>query len=99
MSETYNYEKGAIHNDHMETEWKDGIARDWVVEGKRNKVTQIKGYIVGLLVDNDVLKGNYDSIAAEIEGLRVKPRTFSRYMGEGSRQPYADGVKDYITNN
>lgn len=83
----------------METEWKDGIARDWVVEGKRNKVTQIKGYIVGLLVDNDVLKGNYDSIAAEIEGLRVKPRTFSRYMGEGSRQPYADWAKDYISNN
>ena len=83
----------------METEWKDGIARDWVVEGKRNKVTQIKGYIVGLLVDNDVVKGSYDSIAAEIEGLRVKPRTFSRYMGKGGGQPYADWVKDYITNN
>ena len=63
----------------MASEFKDGIAQDWAIQGKRRKVTQIKGYIVGLLSDAGVLKGSYDSIAAKI-GLTNDPRSFSRYM-------------------
>lgn len=79
----------------MTTEWKDGIARDWAIKGKRNKRNQIKGHIVGLLADGDVLKGSYDSIAAKV-GVTDEPRSFSRYMGEGKNQPYAEWVKNYI---
>ena len=82
----------------METEWKDVIAKDWAIKGKREKKNQIKGYVVGLLAKEKVLKGSYDSIAVQA-GVTDAPRTFSRYMGEGSRQPYADWVKDYISNN
>lgn len=80
----------------MASEWKDSIATDWAIQGKRTKVNQIKGHIVGLLADNGVLKGTYDSIAAQV-GVTKNPRTFSRYMGEGKSQPYAEWVKDYIT--
>ena len=79
----------------MTTEWKDDIARDWAIKGKRNKRNQIKGHIVGLLADGDVLKGSYDSIAAKV-GVTDEPRSFSRYMGEGKNQPYAEWVKNYI---
>lgn len=82
----------------METEWKTVIAKDWAIKGKREKKNQIKGYVVGLLAKEKVLKGSYDSIAVQA-GVTDAPRTFSRYMGEGSRQPYADWVKDYISNN
>ncbi|MCR5038284.1 MAG: hypothetical protein K6A94_02965 [Bacteroidales bacterium] len=82
----------------METEWKTVIAKDWAIKGKREKKNQIKGYVVGLLAKEKVLKGSYDSIAVQA-GVTDAPRTFSRYMSEGSRQPYADWVKDYITNN
>lgn len=82
----------------METAWKDIIAKDWAINGKREKKNQIKGYVVGLLAKEKVLKGSYDSIAVQA-GVMDTPRTFSRYMGEGSSQPYADWVKDYITNN
>ena len=80
----------------MASEWKDGIAQDWAIQGKRTKVNQIKGHILGLLVDNGVQKGSYDSIAAKV-ALTDDPRSFSRYMSEGKKQPYADWVKDYVT--
>ena len=82
----------------MASEHRDGIARDWAVQGKRNKRTQIKGYVVGLLVDAGVLKGSYDGIAARVR-LTDDPRSFSRYMGEGKRQVYADWVKEYVAQD
>ena len=80
----------------MASEFKDGIAQDWAIQGKRRKVTQIKGYIVGLLSDAGVLKGSYDSIAAQI-GLTNDPRSFSRYMSQGKKQPFAAWVSDYVS--
>ena len=80
----------------MASEYKDGIAQDWAIQGKRRKVTQIKGYIVGLLSDAGVLKGSYDSIAAKI-GLTDDPRSFSRYMSQGKKQPFAEWVSDYVS--
>ena len=80
----------------MASEYKDGIAMDWAIQGKRRKVTQIKGYIVGLLSDAHVLKGSYDSIAAKI-GLTDDPRSFSRYMSQGKKQPFAAWVSDYVS--
>lgn len=79
----------------MKSEWKDTIAKEWAVQGERKKITQIKGYIVGLLKDAGVLEGSYNSIAKEI-GITKDYRTFSRYMSDGKTQPYADWVKDYV---
>ena len=79
----------------MSTEWKDDIARDWAIKGKRNKRTQIKGYIVGLLADAGVIKGSYDSIAIKV-GATEEPRSFSRYMGQGKQQSYAQWVIEYV---
>lgn len=80
----------------MSSEWKDNIARDWFEGGKRRKVPQIKGYIVGLLADAGVLKGSYDSIAKNVD-IGIESRTFSKYMGMGKKQPYADWVHEYVT--
>ena len=80
----------------MASEFKDGIAQDWAIQGKRRKVTQIKGYIVGLLSDAGVLKGSYDSIAARI-GITDDSRSFSRYMGQGKKQPFAEWVSVYVS--
>ena len=82
----------------MASEWKDGIANDWAIKGERKKTTQIKGFVVGLLKDNGVLKGSYDGIASKV-GLTEPSRTFSRYMSQGKNQPYADWVKEYVTNH
>ena len=79
----------------MASEWKDDIARDWSVQGKRKKINQIKASVVGLLVDAGVLKGSYDSIAAKAD-ITEDPRSFSRYMGKGKKQPYADWLMDYV---
>ena len=80
----------------MESEWKDTIAKAWAVKGERKKITQIKGYIVGLLKDAGVLKGSYNSIA-EKTGIIEESRTFSKYMSDGKKQPYADWVKNYVS--
>lgn len=82
----------------MASEWKDGIANDWAIKGERKKTTQIKGFVVGLLKDNGVLKGSYDGIASRV-GLTEPSRTFSRYMSQGKNQPYADWVREYVTNH
>ena len=79
----------------MESEWKHRIATDWAVQGGRKKITQIKGYIVGLLKDAGVLKGSYDSISNNL-GITEDPRTFSRYMCNGKKQPYSEWIKDYV---
>jgi hypothetical protein len=79
----------------MNQEWRDDIARDWAVAGAREKKTQLKGYIIGLLKDAGVLKGSYDAISDRL-GITKEPRTFSRYMGEGKKQPYSAWVKDYV---
>ena len=79
----------------MSSTWKDAIATDWSVNGKRNKRTQIKGYIVGLLTDAGVLKGSYDAIARRIDPTD-ETRRFSRYMSQGKRQKYAEWVMEYV---
>lgn len=80
----------------MSSDWKDGIARDWCAGVKRRKVKKIKGYIIGLLADAGVLKGSYDSIA-KTAGIVKGSRTFSRYMGMGKKQPYAEWVQQYVS--
>lgn len=77
----------------MQSEYRDMIALEW---GKKDKPLLIKGYIVGLLKDAGVLKGSYDKISEKVS-LIENPRTFSKYMGAGKKQPYADWVKDYVS--
>lgn len=80
----------------MGSEWKDDIARDWAIKGKREKKNQIKGYVIGLLVDAGVIKGSYQSVAT-LAGVIDNDRTFAKYMGEGKKQPYSEWVKEYVT--
>ena len=77
----------------MQSEFRERIALEW---GKEERRLQIKGYIVGLLKDAGVLKGSYDKISEKVS-LIENPRTFSKYMGTGKKQPYADWVKDYVS--
>lgn len=81
----------------MKSEHGQEIARQWAVKG-REKKNQLKGYIVGLLKDNGVLKGSYVAIGNKT-GLNNKERTFSTNMSRGKKQPYANWVKEYVSGN
>ena len=81
----------------MKSEHGQKIARQWAVKG-REKKNQLKGYIVGLLKDNGVLKGSYVAIGNKT-GLNNKERTFSTNMSRGKKQPYANWVKEYVSGN
>lgn len=72
----------------MASEWRDQIASDWAGQGRRSKANKTKGCVVGLLIDNGVLRGSYDSVAGKVSATD-NARTFARYMGEGKRQVYA----------
>ena len=94
----YNYgmlERDSFVETLMSSEYGERIALQWAVKGVRNKRTLLKAYVIGLLKDEGVLKGSYDAIA-EIVGLTDKPRTFSRAMSEGKKQPYALWVKEWV---
>ena len=86
----------------MGSEYGEGIARDWAVQGLRERKNKVRGFVVGLLKDAGVLKGSYRAIAAEVgivvgEGDKKDPyRTFADYMGRGKRQSYALWVKGYV---
>ncbi len=82
----------------MASEWRNYIARQWAITGLRSKVKQIKGYLLGLLADACVLRGSYNQIAMKAN-VTDDPRSFSRYMAEGKRQPYAQWVMDYVIDN
>lgn len=79
----------------MKSEYGEGIARQWAVNGVRDKKNQLKAYVVGLLKDEGVLKGSYIEIGNKT-GLNNKQRTFSTNMSRGKKQPYAQWVKDYV---
>ncbi len=81
----------------MATEWGDEIARVWAAGGVRNKRMQVRGHVVGLLKDAGVLKGSYDAISKAM-GIVENPRLFSRYMGDGKKQRYAEWVRNYVTS-
>jgi hypothetical protein len=81
----------------MQSEHGEEIAREWAVKGERSKRTQLKAYVAGLLKDAGVLRGSYDAIAAKIDPNDQK-RSFSRYMSQGKRQPYADWVLENAQN-
>ena len=87
----------AFVEDLMKSEYGKTIAEDWALKGSRNKRNQIKGYVFGVLKDAGVLKGGYDTIAAKVVG-KGEARTFGKYMGEGKNQPYAEWVKDYVSD-
>ncbi len=87
----------AFVEDLMKSEYGKTIAEDWALKGSRNKRNQIKGYVFGVLKDAGVLKGGYDTIAAKVVG-KDEARTFGKYMGEGKNQPYAEWVKDYVSD-
>lgn len=86
----------------MGSEFGEGIARDWAVQGAREKKAQVRGYVVGLLKDAGVVKGSYRAIAAKVgiivneENKKDPYRTFADYMGRGKKQPYAQWVKGYV---
>jgi hypothetical protein len=82
----------------MASEYGEGIARQWAVEGARQKRNQIKAYVVGLLKDAGVLKGSYIMIGNKT-GLNNKERTFSTDMSRGKKQPYAAWVKESVAGN
>ena len=81
--------------DLMDSEYGEGIARDWAVKGAREKKNLLRSYIVGLLKDAGVLKGSYSSIALKIDPNDRK-RTLATNMSRGKNQPYAEWVKEYV---
>ena len=86
----------------MDSEYGEQIARDWAVQGKRERKPQIKGHVVGLLKDAGVLQGSYGRIARAVgiivnkENKKDPYKTFSDYMTRGKKQPYALWVKEYV---
>lgn len=98
----------------MGSEYGEGIARDWAwnIGGERNRHIQIKGYVVGLLVDAGVLKGSKRTIAKRIvedqndremdeEDFWKEVSKLSRkmYTDTAGKQPYAQWVKGYVKEN
>lgn len=81
----------------MASEYGEQVAREWNNGGRLDKCTQIKGYVLGLLADEGVLKGSYNAIA-EVVNLMENSRSFAKYMGGGKKQSYALWVKEYVNN-
>lgn len=86
------------------SEYGEQIAHDWAVQGLRERKTQVKGHVVGLLKDAGVLKGSYGSIARMVgiivneENKKDPCKTFADYMARGKKQSYAIWVKEYVNS-
>ena len=79
----------------LASDYKDGIAKDWLQEGKRS---QMKCAIVGILIDAKVLKGSYRSVAAKLGVDDLKPASLARYMSKAQNQPYYEWLKAFAEN-
>ena len=79
----------------LESEYKDGIAAEWLQEGKR---FQLKCAIVGILIDAKVLKGSYSSVAATLRLDDLKSASLARYMSKAKNQPYYEWLLAFAEN-
>lgn len=71
----------------LESEFKDVIAAKWTDKGKRG---QMKCEIVGVLIDAEVLKGSYRSVAKKLGLDDLKAESLARYMSNAKKQSYYD---------
>ena len=69
------------------------IAKAWE---DRNKREPLKAYVVGCLKEAGVISGAYDQIAKEMGYEDNTYRSFSRNIGRGKDQAYAEWIKDYV---
>jgi len=76
----------------LESEYKDGIAEDWLQEGKRS---QLKCAIVGILIDAKVLKGSFRSVAVKLGVDDLKSASLARYMSKAKNLPYYEWLKAF----
>lgn len=88
----------------MASEHRVYIAKQWQ---HADKWLTIKGQFVGALVWAGILRGSNLAIARTILGISHNTRndeekkeanTFAKYMGQGNKEPYADWIKTYVTN-
>ena len=79
----------------LESEYKDGIAEEWLQEKKR---TQMKCAIVGILIKAKVLKGSYRSVAAKLGLDDLKSASLARYMSKAKNQPCYEWLKAFAEN-
>lgn len=77
----------------MESEYGEGIAREWAEPDKR---LQVKCAFVGALKDAGVIKGSYNALAPQLGIMKVAHASLAKYMGYGKKQPYFDWLKQYV---
>ena len=91
-----DYDEGwtdALIGGLMQSEWREAIATEWTVRRKR---TTLKCMVVGLLKDEGVLSGSYNTIARQLDFDGEKPATLAKYMCLGKHQPFAAWVAEYV---
>ena len=75
----------------MESEFREGLARNWAVENKRIIIACL---IIGALKEAKVLEGNYSNIARMID--EANSRTLAKYIGQAKRNAITEWTKEYI---
>lgn len=83
----------------MNSEYRDEIARNWKEENQR---LQIKGHIIGALMNAGVLNKKALAIAREYYGTddnTAEVKTLAKYMGDSRRKYYADWIIEHVTQS
>ncbi|MBR4923193.1 MAG: hypothetical protein IKY99_06195 [Bacteroidaceae bacterium] len=84
---------GGYMNALMESEFREGLARNWAVGNKRVIIACL---IIGALKEAQVLEGNYSNIARMID--EANARTLAKYIGQAKRNAITEWTKEYIEN-
>jgi hypothetical protein len=91
--ETYTSQwRGSLVDNLLNSKWGPQIGEDW----KNKRASKIKYALIGVLYDNNVLKGQKVDIARRLINAGKAEGTITKYMKESEFKYYSDWLSDYL---
>lgn len=91
--ETYTSQwRESLVDNLLNSKWGPQIGEDW----KNKRASKIKYALIGVLYDNNVLKGQKVEIARRLINAGKKESTITKYMNDSEFRYYSDWLSDYL---
>jgi len=91
--ETYTSQwRDSLVDNLLNSKWGPQIGKDW----KNKKVSKVKYALLGVLYDNNVLKGQKVEIARKLINAGIKESTITKYMNDSELKYYSDWLSDFL---
>ena len=91
--ETYTSQwRNSLVDNLLDSKWGPRIGEDW----KNKRAYKIKYALLGILYDNNVIKGQKAKIARRLLNAGQAESTITKYMNDSEQRYFSDWLSDYL---